>query len=95
MSDSSQEATAPRNETAAESDGDVSVRGGKRPVLERWVPHLADSIRKTSFWTAIVLPVCYVPLLAFGLGSRLESSVFVFLLGCNLLALYVGHSYRG
>lgn len=93
MSDRSQRTTARRNESSAGSD-DSSLGEPDRPFLEQQVPHLAESIRKTSFWAAIVLPVCYVPLLAFGLGSRLESTAFLFLLGCNLLALYVGHSYR-
>lgn len=94
MSDRSQGRKATRTEPARGRDSS-NEKEAKRPFLERQVPHLADSIRKTGFWAAIVLPVCYVPLLAFGLGSRLESSAFVLLLGCNLLALYVGHSYQG
>ncbi|ARS91233.1 hypothetical protein [Natrarchaeobaculum aegyptiacum] len=93
MSDRSQQTPATQNEPSARRS-DSSAQEPDHPFLERQIPHLAESIRKTSFWAAIVLPVCYLPLLAVGLGSRLESTAFLLLLGCNLLALYVGHSYR-
>ncbi|WP_293027935.1 hypothetical protein [Natronococcus sp.] len=67
-------------------------RDGDRP-LERFFPHVADSIRKGSFWTAIVLPFLYVPLLATGLSTATETATFLALLGLNLAALYVGHAY--
>jgi hypothetical protein len=63
-------------------------------ILERLVPTLADSIRKTGFWTAIVLPFLYVPLLVTGLSTATETGLFLGLLAINLLALYVGHAHR-
>ncbi len=65
-----------------------------RRMLERTVPQAADSIRKAGFWTAIVLPFLYVPLLFYGLDSWVESTAFLTVLAVNLAALYVGH-YHG
>ncbi|MFC4247035.1 hypothetical protein ACFOZ7_08490 [Natribaculum luteum] len=62
--------------------------------LERVSPALAKPVRMTSFWTAIVLPFLHVPLLATGLSNAAETFTFVGLLALNLVALYVGHSYR-
>lgn len=63
-------------------------------ILERFVPALADSIRKAGFWTAIVLPFLYVPLLVTGLSTATETGLFLGFLAVNLLALYVGHAHR-
>ena len=65
-----------------------------RGLLERTVPPLAKPIRTASFWSAIVLPFLYVPLLARGLSTSGETGVFLSLLVVNLLALYVGRSHR-
>ena len=62
--------------------------------LERAVPTLATPIRKVGFWTAIVLPFCYVPILLYGLSSPLETLAFFAVLAINLIALYVGHAHR-
>ncbi|AGB39243.1 hypothetical protein [Natronococcus occultus] len=77
--------------TASTESTERQDRGG---VLDRLVPTLADSIRRASFWTAIVLPFLYVPLLATGLSTASETATFLALLGVNLVALYVGHAYR-
>jgi uncharacterized membrane protein len=74
-----------RAESAEGRDGDR--------LLERLAPHVADSVRKTGFWTAIVLPFLYVPLLATGLSTAAETATFLALLVLNLAALYVGHAY--
>ncbi|MFP4628137.1 MAG: hypothetical protein ACLFMX_04020 [Halobacteriales archaeon] len=52
------------------------------------------AIRAAAFWSAVVLPVLHLPLLAAGLRTRAEVVVFVALLGLNLLAVYVGHGHR-
>ena len=75
--------------TDAADDPDVDRR-----FLERTVPNLATPIRKAGFWTAIVLPFCYVPILLYGLSSPLETVAFVGVLAVNLVALYVGHAHR-
>ena len=54
----------------------------------------STSIVTASFWSAIVLPVLYMPLLAVGINTRVEGLVFAALLLANFLALIVGHPYR-
>ena len=63
-------------------------------TLDRLAPSLVDPIRKGCFWTAIVLPFGYVPLLFVGLTTPIRTGTFVTLLGLNLLTLYVGHAHR-
>lgn len=64
---------------------------------------LADSVpssgwlllpaRALAFWSAVALPLVYVPLLATGAG-HLQAETFLVLLVANILALVVGHDYR-
>ena len=63
-------------------------------LLEEFAPTLATPVRVAGFWGAIVLPVCYVPVLATGLSTSFEAGIFLGLIGVNLLALYVGHAHR-
>ncbi|MFU8868365.1 hypothetical protein [Natronococcus sp.] len=79
--------------TTHDSRAESTESRGSDRLLERFLPHVADSIRKGSFWTAIVLPFLYVPLLATGLSTATETATFLGLLGINLAALYVGHAY--
>lgn len=74
--------------------GPSKARESDSRTLERLSPTLAKPVRLASFWTAIVLPFLYVPLLATGLSDSTETLTFLGLLGLNLLALYVGHSHR-
>ena len=55
--------------------------------------HLLRSTRGIAFWTAIALPFSYVPLFTLELVD-LSFRVFVLLLVINIVALFVGHSYR-
>lgn len=67
---------------------------GVDPTLEDVTPTLAKPIRIAGFWGAIVLPILYFPVLANGLSTSLEATVFLGLVALNLLALYVGHTHR-
>lgn len=69
------------------SDGRSSDAVGS--VRER----LIESLRRLSFWSAIVLPVLYLPVLVTGLGTPDRLIVFFVLLTFNVLALLFGHSY--
>lgn len=55
---------------------------------------LATAVKGACFWTAIVLPFLYVPLLIAGIESRSEGLALFVLLALNALSLLVGHSYR-
>ncbi|WP_254271882.1 hypothetical protein [Haloarcula marina] len=65
--------------------------------LDESVPHLRRSVmapvRGVAFWTAIVLPFLYVPLLASGLQSPSVRTAFAAMVACNAVALLVGHPH--
>jgi len=58
---------------------------------------LASSLRTLvhaiAFWTAVLLPFAYVPLLATGLDSVPVALTFVVLIAVNVCALVVGQPY--
>lgn len=83
-----------RSDSTGEPITDAATERDDRRFLERTVPSLAPSIRKVGFWTAIVLPFCYVPFLLYGLSSPLATLAFLVVLAINLVALYVGHAHR-
>ena len=53
---------------------------------------IQQSVRCLSFWTAICLPVVYVPLLAVDSNPRTGALALV-LIGCKLLALFAGRNH--
>lgn len=55
---------------------------------------LLEGVRAVSFWSAIVLPFLYIPLLVVGLDTVTRSVVFLGLLSLNIVALLSSHSYR-
>ncbi|ELY81411.1 hypothetical protein [Natrinema gari] len=84
----------PSQQRSGESSPPSDRRDDDHGALERAVPGLASPIRAAGFWTAIAMPVLYLPLLATGLSSSLDCALFLGLLVANLLALYVGHAHR-
>lgn len=64
-------------------------------AVQRWSlpPGVVNPIKAIAFWTAIVLPFLYLPLLATGLESRGTIVAFVLLVALNVAALLVGHPY--
>lgn len=61
-------------------------------VLPRWI---GDRFRALAFWTAIVLPVLYFPLLVVGIDDAEGLIVFLGLFGLHVLTLTAGRSYPG
>ncbi len=51
-------------------------------------------LRFAGFWAAIALPFLHTPLLITGLDTNAKLVAYVVLLGLNVAALVVGHSYR-
>jgi len=49
--------------------------------------------RQVAFWTAVVLPFTYLPLLLAGIESSSMFVAFLSLVALNLLALVVGHPH--
>ncbi|PSP76299.1 hypothetical protein BRC86_01450 [Halobacteriales archaeon QS_3_64_16] len=72
--------------------------GDERATLPLYVrcrgPGLWRGLRAACFWTAIVLPFLYVPLLVAGIETRSEGVVLLALLALNAVSLLAGHSYR-
>jgi hypothetical protein len=54
---------------------------------------LRTLVRAMAFWTAVLLPFSYVPLLATGLDSVPVALTFVVLMAVNVCALVLGQSY--
>ncbi|MGQ3411028.1 hypothetical protein ACT4ML_02035 [Natrinema sp. LN54] len=79
---------------SADSSPPSDRRDDEHGALERAAPRIATPIRAAGFWTAIAMPILYLPLLAGGLSSSLEGGAFLGLVVANLLALYVGHAHR-
>ncbi|MFC6768231.1 hypothetical protein [Natrinema soli] len=79
---------------SADSSPSSERRDDEHGALERATPGLATPIRAAGFWTAIAMPILYVPVLATGLSSSFDGLLFLGLLLGNLLALYVGHAHR-
>lgn len=74
---------------ARRTSSDVSSDGG-RPAPTA----LREPLSTIAFWSAIALPVLYVPLLAVGLGSVRDLVLFVGLFVLHLAALLAGRSHR-
>ncbi|WP_312908432.1 hypothetical protein [Natronosalvus caseinilyticus] len=61
----------------------------RRSTTESFV----ERLRVASFWTAIVLPIAYLPILAIG-SDGTRTGLFVALLAVHLVALYAGHAHE-
>lgn len=55
---------------------------------------ITESVRATSFYAAVALPLVHVPLLLSGLTTIPEMGAFALLLIVNLVALVAGHGYE-
>jgi len=50
------------------------------------------TVRSVGFWSAILLPLVYLPLLSGGFGPQ-TGYIVIGLLALNLIALFVGHNH--
>ncbi|PSQ18617.1 hypothetical protein BRD00_04850 [Halobacteriales archaeon QS_8_69_26] len=58
------------------------------------IRRFAVFVRGLAFWTAVVLPVLYLPPLLAGPASTTELTVLSALIGVHVAAIIVGHNYR-
>lgn len=63
--------------------------GGQLAAAAGWSAHV---VRGLAFWTAVVLPFLYLPLLVGGLPGQ-EGLALGGLLVVNIVALVAGHDY--
>lgn len=52
-------------------------------------------VRGVAFWTAVLLPLAYLPLVIAGVPPIPDPSVLAILVAVNVLALVLGRSYDG
>lgn len=55
------------------------------------IPPLVQAV---AFWSAIVLPFIYLPLLALGLETTTHQILFLALVGLNVLTVVLGHRHE-
>lgn len=65
-----------------------------RPALAQYGTGLKTGVTGLAFWSAIVLPFLYLPLLAYGLRNSSIMGVFVGLVALNVIAAIIGHRYH-
>lgn len=72
-------------------DNDITMNWPDAPntALRRAV----TCIRAVSFWTAVLIPFAYVPLLVTGLSTLSEGILMAQLLSVNAVALVLGHDH--
>lgn len=62
-------------------------------TLRRVATQLRDPAERLAFWSAILLPFCYIPLLYVGTDG-IGSLVLFALIAANVAALFVGHDHN-
>jgi hypothetical protein len=89
---------AHRRSRERREQGNTRRTGDERATLPLYVrcrgPEFWRGLRAACFWTAIVLPFLYVPLLVAGIETRSEGVALLALLALNAVSLLAGHSYR-
>ena len=84
---------SPLSEDTSHNEGEPPARNRAMVPARAATAALKDPIQFVSFWTAAVLPLVYLPLLAYGIESRLHAAIFLGLVVANVVALVVGRSY--
>ena len=72
---------------------DTPVDDDAEPLYRRGARRLRATVAAAAFWTAVVLPFLYVPLLVGGLAPG-EGVALAALAALNVAALYAGHGHR-
>ena len=60
-----------------------------------WLAGLVSLVRGVAFWTGALLPLLYLPLLLVEPSAIADPWTFGKLVAVNVVALVVGHGYRG
>jgi len=66
--------------------------GSAAAFVRQGTSAIGSMIRRISFWSSILLPLVYLPLLSTGLGPQ-TGYIVIGLLALNLIALLVGHNH--
>jgi hypothetical protein len=73
------------------TDNLVASADDSTSLITKWI---RPPIVAVSFWSAIALPGVYLPLLAIGVETTTEVTVFVGLFVLHVLTLLGGHNYQ-
>ncbi len=84
----SHDADPPLNATPMTTESDTIQ------LPELTISHFADAFSKMAFWSAITLPVIYLPLLLVGLDSLIDLLMFFSLFTLHLITLVIGQPHR-
>ncbi|WP_135828169.1 hypothetical protein [Halorussus halobius] len=85
---------APSTFDATHATGTADESTTALPSLARAAGEAArERVQFTGFWSAVLLPLVYVPMLVGGAAASRPSAV-VALLGAHALALVAGHGYH-
>jgi hypothetical protein len=68
--------------------------GGPVAVLARTRRPVDRLVETAGFWTAVLLPLCYVPLLLTGLSTGRDAALLGLLVVLHLVALTAGHAHN-
>lgn len=60
----------------------------------RHVPNVVVPVRTVAFWTAVLLPFVYLPMVLDGFESEGGVALFVGLVATHALALSLGHDHE-
>ncbi|ERG94862.1 MAG: hypothetical protein J07HQW2_01304 [Haloquadratum walsbyi J07HQW2] len=66
---------------------------GNHSTIQAVIKYGVRHTKVAMFWSAIILPVGYLPLLIGGLTTT-ETTVFIALMISNAIALCIGHDYQ-
>ena len=74
----------------------MSTRYSSLPAVRPggWPGHAVAIARTLGFWAAVVLPLAYLPLIAFGPAPASDPTVIGTVIGVNLVAIVVGHGHE-
>ncbi|WP_336002367.1 hypothetical protein [Halorientalis halophila] len=64
------------------------------PALAQYGTDLKAGVTGLAFWSAVVLPFLYLPLLFYGFRDSSIVAAFVGLLSLNVVAAVIGHRYH-
>ena len=65
-----------------------------RPPLSRGVRTVAAHVERIAFWTAVGLPLLYVPALVFDVGSGSTSTLSLAVVLLHAVAVLLGYGHR-
>ena len=83
----------PTHDTNSTITPDMNTKSDTLRVPELTASHFSHVFSKIAFWSAITLPVIYLPLLVVGLDSLIDLLMFFSLFTLHVIALVLGQTH--